>query len=111
MTSKDTSKRFSFQTVILSIVVVIVLCATAWWIYQRSTHVYTDDARVASDMILISTKVLGLIEQLPVREGDMLTKGDLILQLDAEQAALRLSELQAQLKSTELAVAGRNCYG
>jgi membrane fusion protein (multidrug efflux system) len=87
------------------IIVVVVVLAIAYWVYQRSIHVYTDDARVASDMILITSKVAGLVEALPVTEGDLLEQGALIVQLDSRETRLRLAELQAQLNATESSIA------
>ncbi|MEH6570959.1 MAG: HlyD family secretion protein [Halioglobus sp.] len=84
---------------------VVVLIAMAYWMYLRSTHVYTDDARVAADMILISSKVSGLIESVAVTEGDFLQEQSLILQLDVRESQLKLSELQAQLRATESSIA------
>jgi membrane fusion protein (multidrug efflux system) len=75
-----------------------------WWIYQRSIHVYTDDARVSTDLVVISSKVAGRIEQLAVKEGSLLKVGDLIAQLDSRETRLLLAELDAQLKAMEASI-------
>jgi len=71
--------------------------ATAYWLQQRATHVYSDDARIASDMIEVSAKLAGQIVDFPVREGDNLSAGDLIAQIDDREARLVLAELNAEL--------------
>lgn len=71
--------------------------ATAYWLQQRATHVYSDDARIASDMIEVSAKLAGQIVDFPVREGNSLVAGDLIAQIDDREARLVLEELNAQL--------------
>ena len=71
--------------------------ATAYWLQQRATHVYSDDARIASDMIEVSAKLAGQIVDFPVREGDSLSTGDLIAQVDDREARLVLAELNAEL--------------
>jgi len=71
--------------------------ATAYWLQQRATHVYSDDARIASDMIEVSAKLAGQIVDFSVREGDSLSTGDLIAQVDDREARLVLAELNAEL--------------
>jgi membrane fusion protein (multidrug efflux system) len=79
--------------------------ALGWWIYQRSIHVYSDDARIATDLIEISSKVAGRIEQLAVKEGSVLAPGDLIAQLDSEETRLLLEELRARLAAMQADIA------
>ena len=79
--------------------------ALGWWIYQRSIHVFTDDARISTDLVIVSSKVAGRIETLTVKEGTKLTVGDTIVQLDSQETLLRLEELRAQLKATEASIA------
>lgn len=87
------------------IVVLVAAVALAWWLYQRSIHVYTDDARIATDLVVISSKVAGRIEQLAVKEGSQVRSGELIVQLDSRETQHRLEELKAQLKATESTIA------
>lgn len=87
------------------VVLVVAGAALGWLVHQRSTHVYSDDARVATDLVVISSKVAGRIDALLVTEGSELQLGDTIAQLDSEETRLRLQELQAQLMATEAAVA------
>lgn len=77
----------------------------AWWMYQRSTHVYSNDARVSADLVLISTKLAGRIETLAVSEGSVLAAGDTIVQLDSDETRLLVEELKAQLQATEASIA------
>jgi membrane fusion protein (multidrug efflux system) len=86
-------------------VILVVSLALAWWIYQRSIHVYTDDARIATDLVIISSKVAGRIEDLAVAEGSQVQSGDLLVQLDSRETLLLLEELKAQLKATESNIA------
>lgn len=78
-------------------VIAFLAAATAYWLQQRATHVYSDDARIASDMIEVSARLAGQIVDFPVREGDALATQDLIAQIDDREARLVLEELNAQL--------------
>ena len=75
----------------------LLVAGSAYWLQQRATHVYSDDARIASDMIEVSAKLAGEVIQFPVREGDTLAAGDLIAQIDDREARLVLAELNAEL--------------
>jgi membrane fusion protein (multidrug efflux system) len=78
-----------------------------WWLYSRS-HVSTDDARVKGTLITVSSQVPGRLLTIAVQEGQRLTKGDRIAQLQQDdyraQVALReaaLEAAQSQLVSAE----------
>jgi len=51
---------------------VILLGATLYWLWQRHTHVFTEDARIAAEMIEVSSKLSGQVIQFPVSQGDAL---------------------------------------
>lgn len=88
------------------IVALLVLSlGLVWWIYQRTIYVYTNDARVATNLVVISSKSAGLIENLAVKEGSFLEPGDLIAQLDLRETQLLLEELKALLKAMEANIA------
>jgi len=86
-------------------VIAVAALAIAWWAYQRSIHVSTNDARIATDLVLISSQVSGRVEDLAVSEGSRIAVGDTIAQLDAEETLLLVEELKAQLQSTEASIA------
>jgi len=50
---------------------------------------------------LIGSEIAGLVEQMPVREGDFVRRGELICKLRAETITLRLAEARARLASLE----------
>ncbi len=82
-------------------IVAIIICiiAGAWWVYQRYTHIYSEDARIATDMIEVSAKLAGQVTDFPVSQGDRLGPGMLIAQIDDRAAKLGLQELQAQYRA------------
>lgn len=100
-TSTDSTQKSPGKRRLFVLAILILALGLGWLIYQRSTHVYSDDARVATDLVVISSKVAGRIENLAVKEGSRVQAGDLIAQLDSRETSLRLEELKAQLKATE----------
>jgi membrane fusion protein (multidrug efflux system) len=69
--------------------------AFAWWVYQRWTHVFTEDARVATHMIEVSTRSAGQVSTFAVGQGSRLEAGALIAQIDDRAARFTLEELEA----------------
>lgn len=79
----------------------IALLTTGWWLYQRWTHVFTEDARIATHLVEVSTKAAGQIIEFGITQGDRLEAGQLIAQIDDRSARLGLQELQASLQALD----------
>jgi membrane fusion protein, multidrug efflux system len=73
----------------------------AHWVYQRWTHVYLDDARVDGEVVTISSRVAGWVMELPVIEGDVVRKSQLLARIDARDSELQREALAAKLKALE----------
>jgi membrane fusion protein (multidrug efflux system) len=72
-------KRFLLPVIFLLIAAVLV--AVYWYMFLRD-FVSTDDAYVDANQLDISAKILGRITQLSADEGDSITQGELLVQLD-----------------------------
>lgn len=82
----------------------ILIMSTLWlanWFYQRAGHVYVSDARIASTMIAVSSRISGWIDEFPVEEGQFVQVNAVLARIDQREARLRLAELDAQLKTIE----------
>ena len=75
----------------------IVLGAGGWWLYQQFTHVFVTDARVAADIVAMSSRVPGWVTTLEVTEGDAAQRGRVLIRIDDRESRLRIEELDAQL--------------
>tara|TARA_R110000787_G_scaffold131798_9_gene243894 strand:- start:1626 stop:2816 length:1191 start_codon:yes stop_codon:yes gene_type:complete len=75
----------------------IVLGAGGWWLYQQFTHVFVTDARVAADIVAMSSRVPGWVTALEVTEGDAAQRGRVLIRIDDRESRLRIEELDAQL--------------
>jgi multidrug resistance efflux pump len=67
-----------------------------WWITAMNT-VYTDEARVTASYATISSEVAGKIIKFPADEGDVIRKGDLLIEIDQEDYKNALDEAVADL--------------
>ena len=77
--------------------IVAVALATWPWLAARWTHVAIDDARVAANLVTVSSEVSGRVVSVPVIVGDRVARGQVLATIDDEQAALELKALEAQM--------------
>ena len=85
------------RAVVTVVVAAIVVVGGAWWLYHQFTHVLVDDARIADDMISISSRVPGWVTELRVTDGDAVAKGQLLVAIDSRDSRLQGHELEARL--------------
>ena len=66
------------------------------FVLDRAAYVSTSDARVAADMIAVSTDISGKITSVAVHEGDSVAAGDVLYTIDDREAAFVLAESEAE---------------
>jgi len=74
-----------------------MLVAAGSWLMKQFTHIHVDDARIAADMVVLSSRMPGWVTEVSVAEGDSVTRGTVILTIDQRIAALDLRNVEAQL--------------
>jgi membrane fusion protein (multidrug efflux system) len=75
------------------------------WAYFRWTHVYIDDARIDGEIVTFSSRVSGWITELPVIQGEVVKKGDLLFKVDDRDSQLQREVLVARLEGIENQIA------
>lgn len=75
----------------------IIIGGGGWWLWQQSTHVFVTDARVAADIVTISSRVPGWVTSVEAVAGDSVRKGDVLVRIDNRESRLLVQELDAQL--------------
>lgn len=84
----------------VSAVVIVLGVGGVWgarWIEHRANHVFENDARIAADMVAISSRVGGWVVARPVSQGDSVSADDVLVRIDAREARFKLAELEAQI--------------
>ena len=94
-------RRIAPRTAAVAAALLAATLVGAWWLYDRLANVYVMDARVASDMILLSSRVAGWVTERPAGEGDRVVAGAPLLVVDDRQARLRREELDAALATLD----------
>ncbi len=85
------------SNLLVLIVTVVAALWGMWWLYDRLTNVYVLDARISSDMLLLSSQVSGQIVAIPVNETDHVAAGEPLVRIDDREARAHLQELEAGL--------------
>lgn len=101
------TKASNHRKLIMAVSCVIGLLAIAgsWWWITSSSKISTDDARVKSNIVNVSTKVSGQIEELLVKEGDHVEAGQVIAKIDSQALQIQVEQAQATLASAQAKLA------
>ena len=87
-------RRMNLRPVRYVVIAIVALAAIGWGyteVSARLTHVYEYDARIATNLVTVSSKREGLMTSLKVEEGNFVKAGTVLAMLDS-----RIQELEAQ---------------
>lgn len=84
-----------YAITLLLVVVAIVIIFRAWVFYTESP--WTRDAKFSADVVAISPDVTGLITDVPVRDNQLVKKGDTLFVVDRPRYQKALDEAQADV--------------
>ncbi|WP_226626750.1 HlyD family secretion protein [Alloyangia pacifica] len=75
-----------------------------WWTTGRYM-IETDDAYVQADLSLVSSKLQGYVEEIPVQANQHVSKGDVLVRIEDGDYRIALEQAQAQLPTLERTLA------
>ncbi|MDP4639282.1 MAG: HlyD family secretion protein [Pseudomonadales bacterium] len=83
----------------ISAIVILALSSLwlAWWFFERADYVHVNDARVAANMVSISSRIPGLVTDLHITEGQAIGANQLLATIDERDIRLKLKALEARL--------------
>ena len=88
-------------TIVSVLLVVVIAVGGLWWWNTLRTTISTDNAKVSGDLVDVSSKVAGKLAVLYVKNGQKVTKGQVIAKLDDSQYQINLQQAQAALELAE----------
>ena len=102
-TPQTTRRRGSGRLrAVIAIIILVAAAVAGWpWLAERWSRVAISDARIAGNMIAVSSEVSGRVTGIYVVAGDKVTKGQLLARTDDAQAQYELQALDAQITSVE----------
>ena len=86
---------------LFGVITLVLVGWTAHRIHASLLYVHETDARIAADMISISSRVAGWVIERPVGAASRVAKGDLLVVVDGRDAETRLKELVAEIDRIE----------
>src|SRR5690242_9681606 len=96
------SGKGSLRTILMLIVPALLIVAGGYYWLTSGASVGTDDAQVKQDIVSVSAQVTGPVQQVYVRDGAHVKKGDILFRIDPAPFQVALENAQAQLANAEL---------
>jgi membrane fusion protein (multidrug efflux system) len=81
----------------------IAIGATLWW--RSHGRIETDNAYVSGHVHPVSTRSAGVVTKVLVEDNEMVREGQVLVMLDAADADLKVEQVQAQVKATQMELA------
>lgn len=80
------------------IILLIIICLTSALIFYINSLRYeiTDDAYIEGDMVQISSRVSGQIEEIYIDDNQKIKEGDIVAKIDDRDYKIKLEQAQAQ---------------
>ena len=105
MENKQVKKEKNGKVYIpLILVIALVLGGGVYWYIDYSKYIKTDDAKVESDNVAVSPKMLGRISQLFAEEGNTVKQGQLLAVLDSTDMVAQKNQTVAAKTLAEASV-------
>lgn len=82
-------------------IILVAIASGAWWL-TGGRYISIDNAYVRAAKETMSTDVSGIVLQVPVKEGQQVNKGDVLLRLDPRQFQIARDGAKANLASIAL---------
>ncbi|MBM7061963.1 efflux RND transporter periplasmic adaptor subunit [Pseudomonas sp. UL073] len=93
--SEATQARSSAAPLLAGVAVLGVLVTLAVWVFWPQTRYL--EGQIEADRVSIASKYPGRIKQLHVREGDTVTQGQLLVEIDSPEADAKMAQVQAMV--------------
>jgi membrane fusion protein (multidrug efflux system) len=85
--------------IVLAVIVLVAAGAIGLYLLLTAGQENTDDAQVSADLVPVGTRVAGQINEVLIRENQLVKKGDVIAKLDDADYRARVKQAEAELAS------------
>ncbi|EIE51239.1 secretion protein [Salipiger aestuarii] len=93
------------RLIVIGGVLAVAVWLAAPWLAARFTQVHIDDARIAANVVTVSSEVAGRVTAIPVLVGDAVEKDDLVAAIDRTSAQPQLDAVLSRLSATDAQLA------
>jgi membrane fusion protein (multidrug efflux system) len=95
-------RKRNLRTILMLIVPALLLIGGGYYWLTSGGSVSTDDAQVKQDIVSVSPQVTGPIQQVLVKNGSRVTRGQLLFRIDPAPFRVALEQAEAQLAAAHL---------
>ena len=99
-------KRRKFLLLLLAVVVIAAIAWTAWYLLVARWHQDTDDAYVQGNVVSITPQSIGTVVSIGADDGMKVEAGQVLVQLDPNDAQVAYEQAVANLANTVRQVRG-----
>ncbi len=85
------------RTAVISLMIILMLIAIAYWFLQRQQYESTDDAYLKANKVLISAKVQGYVSQRLIDDNQRVKQDDVLVVIDNRDYQARLAQAEANM--------------
>lgn len=89
-------KKVLGAVITLLVFVLAIVIGRALWLHYMTTP-WTRDGRVRANIVKIAPDVSGAIVELPVRDNQLVHKGDLLMQIDPARYRIAVAQAEAEV--------------
>jgi membrane fusion protein (multidrug efflux system) len=94
--------KSALKTILMLVVPALLIVGGAYYWLTSGGSVSTDDAMIKQDIVSVSAQVTGPIEQVFVKNGAHVKRGDVLFRIDPQPYQVALEQAQAQLAAARL---------
>ena len=106
--TKETTAPYGkkkIASIVFALVGIIAIVSVYFYVQYKSTHISTDDAFIDGDIYTIASKVPGTIKVVHVKDNQSVKKGELVLEIDAADLAVKVLEASSSLNAEKAKIA------
>jgi membrane fusion protein (multidrug efflux system) len=93
---KKTRRKF----IIIGVVAVVVVVALLFW-WHSTFYEDTDDAQISGHLIQLSSRISGQVIKINFTENQLVTKGDVLVEIDPRDYQVTVEQDEANLEAAE----------
>ncbi len=93
------------RLIVIGGVVAVAVWLGGPWLAARFTQVHINDARIAANVVTVSSEVAGRVTAIPVLVGDAVKENDLVAAIDREYSQPQLEAVLSRLAATDAQLA------
>jgi membrane fusion protein (multidrug efflux system) len=80
----------------------VLIIGGLWYYLSGGRYVYADDTYLQANVLTVSTDVAGIVDQIPVHEGEHVSAGQVLFRLDPDKFQIALDNARANLAQTAI---------